>query len=236
MWCTQWPTSAVGIGNVLRAQALVDGLPGHAAVVGAERARGGDGDEDALRIAGVEDDGVQAHAARARLPVRARTMTCAGRRVPCQFWPPSVERNKRRVFDAGIDGVGIGERRLEVPHALELPRMRRAVVPLVRAGNAVVDELVAHRLPGLAAIVGALDQLPEPSAGLRGVDAVGIGGRPLQVIHLPAGEVRAADLPLLARLPSDVQNERAFARADQNSNRTHPMLLDVNFTKRPAWR
>ena len=36
------------------------------------------------------------------------------------------------VFDAGVDGVGIGERRLEVPDALEFPRMLRAVVPLVR--------------------------------------------------------------------------------------------------------
>ena len=62
------------------------------------------------------------------------------------------------VLDSGVDGVGIGERRLQVPDPLELPGMRRAVVPLVGAGHAVVDELVAHRLPGLAAIVGALDR------------------------------------------------------------------------------
>ena len=37
------------------------------------------------------------------------------------------------VFDAGVDGVGIVERRLEVPDALELPRVLRAVVPLVGA-------------------------------------------------------------------------------------------------------
>ena len=102
-------------------------------------------------------------------------------------------------------------------------------------GDAVVGELVADRLPGLAAVVGALDQLPEPAAGLRGVDAVGIGGRALEVVDLPAGKVRAADVPLLA-LAVGGQDEGALARADQNSNRTHPLLLDVNCTKRPAWR
>ena len=49
----------------------------------------------------------------------------------------------RRVLRAGIDRVGVGQRRFEMPDALELPRMLRAVVPLVRAGHAVVDELVA---------------------------------------------------------------------------------------------
>ena len=38
----------------------------------------------------------------------------------------------RGVFHAGVDGVGIGQRRFEVPDALELPGMLRAVVPLVR--------------------------------------------------------------------------------------------------------
>ncbi len=100
------------------------------------------------------------------------------------------------VFDAGVDGVGIGERGLEVPDALELPRMRRAVVPLVGAGDAVVGELVADGVPGFAAVVGALDDLAEPAAGLRGVDAVGVGGRAFEVVHLPAGEVRAGDVPV----------------------------------------
>jgi hypothetical protein len=71
----------------------------------------------------------------------------------CQFWPPSVERNSAASSTPGVDRVRIGERGLQMPDALELPGMRRAVVPLVRAGDAVVDELVAHRLPGLAAVV-----------------------------------------------------------------------------------
>ena len=101
------------------------------------------------------------------------------------------------VFDAGVDRVRIGQRRLEVPDALELPRVRRAVVPLVRAGDAVVDELVADRLPGLAAVVGALDQLPEPAAGLRGIQPIRVGGRSLEVVDLPAAKMRTADVPPL---------------------------------------
>ena len=82
----------------------------------------------------------------------------------CQRLAAVGRPEQRRVLDAGVDRVRIGQRRLEVPDALELPRVRRAVVPLVRAGHAVVDELVADRLPGLAAVVRALDQLAEPAA------------------------------------------------------------------------
>ena len=152
------------------------------------------------------------------------------------------------VFDAGVDGVGIGQRRLEMPDAFELPRVLRAVVPLVRrerlAGfrRRVVDELVALALghavgrrgrlagrrarlvPGLAAVVGALDDLPEPAAGLRGVDPVRIDGRTFHVVDLPAGEVRAADVPLFA-LAVGREDERALACADQNPYSAHTLLL-----------
>src|SRR5262249_11955622 len=101
-----------------------------------------------------------------------------------------------------------------MPDALELPGMLRAVVPLVSgerlAGfrRGVVNELVAFalgptalvggeaasgRLPSLAAIAGALDNLSEPAAGLRGVEPVGIAGRSLHVVDLPAGKVGTAD-------------------------------------------
>ena len=69
--------------------------------------------------------------------------------------------------------------------------MLRAVIPLVRAGDTIVGELVAHRLPGPAAIVGSLDLLPEPAAGLRGINPVRLCGRTLYVINLPPGKVRA---------------------------------------------
>ena len=234
----------VRIGNVLRLQAAVDRLPGLAAVVGAERAGGGDGDVHALGI-GADRAGSCAG------PCRRRRATTCGPvpwpRRPGQLVPvlAAVGRAEDgRVFDAGVDRVRIVQRRLQVPDALELPRVLRAVVPLVRGerlagfGRRVVDELVALALghavgrrgrlagrraglvPRFAAVVGALDDLPEPAAGLRGVDPVRIDGRALHVIDLPAAEMRAADVPLLA-LAVGRENERALSRADQNSYAAH---------------
>jgi hypothetical protein len=70
---------------------------------------------------------------------------------------------ERGILDASVDLIGIGERGLDVPDALELPGMGRAVIPLVRARDSVVGEVVADRGPGLAAIVGALHDLAEPA-------------------------------------------------------------------------
>src|SRR5215471_6895037 len=128
------------------------------------------------------------------------------------------------VFDAGVDGVGVGERRLEVPDALELPRVRGAVVPLMGAGDAVVDEFVADGVPCGAAIVGTLHDLPEPTAGLRGVDTVGICGRTLKVVKLPASEVGAADFPVLA-LAVRGEDERAFFCTNEQTDFTHAGFL-----------
>src|SRR5438093_12581975 len=108
-----------------------------------------------------------------------------------------------------------------MPHARELPRPRRAVVPEMRADGARVLELVADRLPRGAAVIGALDHLPEPAAGLRGVQPIGIGGRALEVIDLPAAEVRPAHVPLLARAVRR-QDEGALACADQHPDPAHP--------------
>ena len=152
------------------------------------------------------------------------------------------------VFDAGVDGVRIGQRRLEMPDALELPGMLRAVVPLVRGeglagfGRRVVDELVALALghavrsggrlagrcsglvPRLAAVVGALDDLPEPAAGLRRIQPVRVNGRSLEVVDLPARKVRTTDVPPFA-LAVRRQDERALAGANQYSYLAHPLLL-----------
>ena len=69
----------------------------------------------------------------------------------------------------------------------------------MRAGHAVVDELVADRLPRCAAVVGALDQLPEPTRCFaRRRVRFGIDRRALDVVDLPAGEVRAAHAPGVA--------------------------------------
>src|SRR5260370_22856792 len=108
-----------------------------------------------------------------------------------------------------------------MPNALELPRMLRAVVPLMSGERlpglrgGVVHKLVALAFgrasraglfarrrswlcPGLAAVIGALDDLPEPAAALRSKDAIRVGGRTLDVVHLPAGKISAANVPILA--------------------------------------
>src|ERR1700687_4396346 len=95
------------------------------------------------------------------------------------------------VFNARVDRVRIGQRGLEMPDTLELPGVWRAVIPLVRAGNALVDELVPYRVPGLPTVARALDQLPEPSAGLRCIQAIRVSRRPLDVVDLPASKMGA---------------------------------------------
>src|SRR5260370_10832202 len=82
-----------------------------------------------------------------------------------------------------------------MPSSLKLPGVGGAVVPLVRAGDAVKHEFVAHRLPSLAAVIGALNQLPEPIAVLRRIEPIQIGGRSREMIDLPASKVGGNDIP-----------------------------------------
>src|SRR3990172_2427374 len=111
-----------------------------------------------------------------------------------------------------------------MPDALELPRVVRVVVPLVRAGLALVLELVADGLPVLAAIVGAVDHLAEPIARLRGIDPVGIDRRPHDVVNLPPPEVRTADVPTLA-LSVRRQDEGALMCTDEHTYAAHTFVL-----------
>ena len=118
--------------------------------------------------------------------------------------------------------IGIVERWFQVPDPLEFPRMLCAVVPLMGRERlpgfrrSVVNELVAFPfehavrafqffrtaagcVPGFAGVVRALNDLPKPATGLRGVDSVGINWRTFHVINFPAREMRAADLPSFPR-------------------------------------
>src|SRR5579871_1287832 len=140
-----------------------------------------------------------------------------------QFFPTlaAVGRaEQRRVFDTGINRVGIAAGRLEVPDARELPRMRRAVVPTVRSGRAVVDEAIVDRLPRAPAVVRSLHDLSEPARRLRRVDSVRIRRRALHVVDLPAAEVRPVDFPVFT-FAVRFQNERALARSDQYAYGAH---------------
>src|SRR5439155_1395197 len=144
--------------DVLRSQAFVDRLPGLAAVVGAEGARRRDGDPHPLRIAGIKNNGVQAHAARARLPLGASAVAAqAGEFLPVLAAVGGAE-------DGGVFPAGVR----------------------------------------------ALDDLPEPAARLRCINAIGVSRRAFEVIHLPARKMRTADIPLLA-LAVRRKNECAFA-------------------------
>src|SRR2546421_12221105 len=111
-----------------------------------------------------------------------------------------------------------------MPDPLELPRPQRPVVPQMIAGRTFVGEVVADRLPGPAAVVRTLDDLPEPSRGLRGVQPARVSRRPGHVVHLPAAEMRTLDLPGPA-LTIRRQDEGTLARTHQHSYSTHALLL-----------
>lgn len=126
---------------VLRLQAAIDRPPCLAAIISAKDARGRDGDVNAVRVFRVEKDRMDRHPARARLPEIAFRAAQTGKFLP-RF--SAVHRfEERRVLDAGIDRVGIGQRRCEMPDTLEFPRMLRTVIPLVGADFAFIHELVA---------------------------------------------------------------------------------------------
>src|SRR5439155_20630036 len=117
-----------------------------------------------------------------------------------------------------------GQRRFEMPDARELPGVGRAVVPLVRAGDAVVDEPVPHRLPRLAAVVGTLHQLPEPARALRRVQPIRVGRRSREMVDLPASKVGTTDVPPFA-LSVRLEDESALPRANQYPQSAHRSLL-----------
>src|SRR4030095_19152 len=237
------------IRDVERMQAAVDRLPGLARVVGAERARRRDRDENSIRFAWIENYRVQAHATGARRPRGPRAVAAqTGKLLPRL---PAVGRAKQRsVFNARVNRVRIGQRWFEMPDALELPGVRRTVVPLVRGEGftgfrrRVVNKLVAlalgHALRGggrfaggcsrlvpcLAAVIGALNDLSKPAARLRCIESIRISGRPLEMVDLPARKEGVTDVPSLA-LGVRREDERTLACANQYPYSTHNLLLPI---------
>src|SRR5262245_38959033 len=102
--------------------------------------------------------------------------------------------------------------------------MRRPVVPLMRPRRAVVLELVPDRFPACPAVVRPLDDLTEPAARLRRIQPVRVDRRSLHVIDLPAGEVWAADIPLVP-LAVSRQDECALPSPNQHPYAAHLSLL-----------
>src|ERR1700680_4108234 len=142
-----------------------------------------------------------------------------------------------------------------MPDALELPGMLRTVIPLVRrqrlAGllGCVVDEHVARArrrctgcgrlvcsrarlVPRLAAVVGALNDLPETAGAVRRIEPIRISGRPLEVVNLPAGKVGAADVPFFP-LAVRRKNKCALPCANQYAYFAHVSRSFLKFA--PLW-
>src|SRR5262249_44802782 len=129
-----------------------------------------------------------------------------------------------------------------MPDSLELPGMRRAIVRLMRARDAVVLERVADGAPGFSAVVRTLYQLPGPGTVLRGIQPLRVGRRSLQMEYLPAREVGARNRPVLARCVG-TQNERTFASPHKQSHgvhrpprSNHPRFAGRQYSPRtPGW-
>src|SRR6185295_6966436 len=107
-----------------------------------------------------------------------------------------------------------------MPDSLEFPGVRRAVVPLMRAWDAVVQESVTDWLPSFPAVIGTLYQLPKPSAVLRGIKPLRVNGRSLQMEYLPGRKNGASNLPLFAHCIGS-GNECPFARPRQYAYAGH---------------
>src|SRR5579862_1150193 len=189
---------------------------------------------------------MQTHSARARLPLRPRSVPPQSRKLlPCL---PAIRRTKqRRILHARVHRIRIAQRRLQVPHPLELPRVLRPVIKLVcsqrraRRLRRVVHKFIALALrlsarpgrltrwcsrlmPRLAAVIRALNNLPEPSAGLRSIYPVRVHRRSLQVIHFPAGKMRPAYVPFLP-LAIRRQDKRALLCPHQHTYSAHCPFL-----------
>src|SRR5215472_312049 len=107
-----------------------------------------------------------------------------------------------------------------MPDPQELPRVLGAVEALVGAGSALIAELVANRIPGCAAVVGALNHLARPAAALRGIDPVGISRRSLDVVDLPTAEERPLYVPHFA-LAVRGENKGTLSRTGKNTHTAH---------------
>src|SRR5512142_354488 len=111
-----------------------------------------------------------------------------------------------------------------MPDALKLPGVRCTVIPLMRADDSLIGELIANRLPRLASIVRALDHLAKPAGGGRGIQPVRVSRRTFEVVDLPDRNEGAVDVASLA-LAVGCENERALMRPQQYSYSTHRVLL-----------
>src|SRR6266446_751697 len=224
----------IRVRNVLRMQPVINWFPVFSAIIGAKRPGSRDRDGNSLRIVRMEKNRVQTHTARARLPFRTSVAAAQYREFMPRF--SAFSRFKQRgILHACVNVIGIIKRWFQMPDTLEFPRMLRAIIPLVSRERfpgfrrTVVNEVVtlalwhavrtfqllgtaARCVPGFAAIIGTLNDLPKPSARLRCVNPIGIHRRTFHMVNFPTREMRAAELPPFTRAIRS-QDERALSCA-----------------------
>ena len=194
------------VGQERNGDAGVARLPRLAAVVAAIDAGRRDGDEDAGRVVRMDEHGVQAQPASARLPLRAMRV------VPqttdeLERAPAVVAAEQRRRLDTGVEHVGlVGRARCQLPD----PRQRRlGAVREVQCGLLVLGprraEVVGppqHRPPVVAH---RADEQPRRAAAR--VDA--------RRVDLLAGEHRLGHVEVLAPVVG-TEDEQALGGPDED--------------------
>src|SRR5208283_5281646 len=90
----------VRVRDSLRTKTLVRGTPALASIIAAEHPGSRYGDEDALGVARIDDDRVQAHAASSGLPRGPRVMAAESRKL-APVLAPVGGAEKRSVLNAG---------------------------------------------------------------------------------------------------------------------------------------
>src|SRR5258708_36693031 len=109
---------------------------------------------------GIKNDCVQTHPARPGLPELALGAAHPGKLLPGLAAIYRLEQ--RRVLHSRVNGARIVQRRVEFPDTFELPRMLRATVPLVSAGNALITDLCAGGSPEFTPLLRPLNHPSSP--------------------------------------------------------------------------
>ena len=106
------PDFRIRIGNFVRGfQPAIRRLPGLTGVIRPEYARRRDRDEDPFGPARIQNDGVQPHAARARLPEMTLGAAHSGKFLPGAAAIRRLEQG--RVLRSGVNGVRVGQARVQ---------------------------------------------------------------------------------------------------------------------------
>ncbi len=104
----------------------------------------------------------------------------------------------------------------------------RLLIPMT--GRSVDRDFASWLIPSLAAVIGSLNDLPEPIAALRCIDSIGIDRRSLHVVDRPTAEERPFDFPFLS-FAIGMKNEGTLAVPTNTRTRliVMPPYLETSF-------